>query len=247
MTLKHDEGWNIPWNAPFYPKLPAIYRQVKFHYVVFETRPEAVSGFLPEPLKPSPDGECVASGLDVPICTNYGPFLESFLLLKADFRGQAGYYCSHVFHTGPAGIAAGREIYGTPKIFSQIQVRQMERSMLTETFMGGIPVMTLSSVPDQIIPAQDLPRWQPNWRLKIIPRADRPGPALKQLVDTSKAARDQEIHFCAQGHGTVRFEASPLVDLTPLEPLTYKSAYHLECSFSEHFGEIFYDYLADSG
>ncbi len=35
MTLKHDDGWNIPWNAPFYPNLLAIYRQVKFHYVVF--------------------------------------------------------------------------------------------------------------------------------------------------------------------------------------------------------------------
>ena len=214
--------------------------------MVFEAKPEAVAEFLPEPLTPSDDGECVAGGLDVPICTNYGPFLESFLQLKCNFRHHSGYFCSHVFHTGPAGIAAGREIYGTPKIFSQIRVRQVERTMLTETFMGDIPVLTMSSVPDRVIPAEELPAWKPNWRLKIIPRADGPGPALKQLVDTSNASRDQETHFCAQGHGTVRFEASPLVDLTPLEPVGYKDAFHLECSFSEHFGEVFYDYLAES-
>ena len=35
---------------------------------------------------------------------------------------------------GQPGIAAGREIYGTPKVYAELKVRQAERSMLTETF-----------------------------------------------------------------------------------------------------------------
>ena len=34
MGLKHDDGWNIPTDYPFYPSLPAIYRNVKFQYVI---------------------------------------------------------------------------------------------------------------------------------------------------------------------------------------------------------------------
>src|SRR5215469_9050736 len=120
MSLKHDDGWNIPPDAPFYPPLPAVYRGVKFHFLFFTARPQAIAQLLPEPLEPDPDGNCVAAGIDIPFCTSYGAFQEVFLALKCKFRGQFGYYCSHILHNGPAGIAAGREIYGSPKIFATL-------------------------------------------------------------------------------------------------------------------------------
>lgn len=122
MGLKHDDGWNIPAANPFYPLLPAIYRNVRFQFFFFYAVPAAVQGFLPEPLEATEDGLCVASGLEVPFCTNYGPFQESFIVMRCRFRGQIGFYCSHVFHNGPAGIAAGREIYGTPKVYAALKV-----------------------------------------------------------------------------------------------------------------------------
>ena len=72
MGLKHDDGWNIPTDSPFYPSLPAIYRNVKFQYVFFHADPAAVQELLPEPLQATEDGLCVAAGIDVPFCTNYG-------------------------------------------------------------------------------------------------------------------------------------------------------------------------------
>ena len=121
MGLKHDDGWNIPADNPFYPSLPAVYRNVRFQFVFFHAAPAAVQSFLPEPLEAAEDGLCVASGLEVPFCTNYGPFQESFIVMKCRFRDQTGFYCSHVFHNGPAGIAAGREIYGTPKVLRRVK------------------------------------------------------------------------------------------------------------------------------
>ena len=66
MGLKHDDGWNIPADNPFYPPLPAVYRNVRFQFVFFHAEPIAVQGFLPEPLEAAEDGLCVASGLEVP-------------------------------------------------------------------------------------------------------------------------------------------------------------------------------------
>lgn len=275
MRLKHDDGWNIPAGSPFYPPLPAVYRNVRFQFVFFHAAPSAVQDFLPEPLKAAEDGMCVASGLEVPDCKNYGPFEESFIVMKCHFRDQTGFYCSHVFHNGPAGIAAGREIYGTPKVCAEMKVTHGDRSMVTETSYGGVPVLRIASsvetgVPRDAVagqaagasqdagtapgtcPAPDagagldaMPALTPAWRLKIIPRADGPGPAIKQLIDCTKTARDVEVHSFAQGKGTIELDASPRCDLTPLKPLEYGDAFHMESSYTEGYARVVYDYLRD--
>jgi acetoacetate decarboxylase len=243
MGLAHDDGWCIPADAPFYPALPAIYRNVKFHYLFFKSLPQAVSHYLPEPLEPHPDGTCVACGVDVSFCTNYGPFQETFLVLKCKFREEAGYYCSHMFHNGPSGIAAGREIYGTPKIYASMSVRQAGRSMLSEASMGGVQVLRLSTITEQVVPSSTMPPLTPAWRLKVIPRADGPGPAIKQIIDCSKTTKDLMVHFFARGRGTLELTASPLIDLSPLQPVSCGDAFYMECDYSEHYAEIVYDYL----
>jgi len=55
-------------------------------FVFFHAAAEAVSQFLPDPLIAVDDGLCVAGGIDVPFCTNYGPFQESLLLMKCRFQ-----------------------------------------------------------------------------------------------------------------------------------------------------------------
>lgn len=246
MRFKHDDGWNIPAGSPFYPPLPAVYRNVRIQFVFFHAAPSAVQGFLPEPLHAAEDGLCVASGLEVPDCKNYGPFEESFIVMKCHFRDQAGYYCSHVFHNGPAGIAAGREIYGTPKVYADMKVTHADRSMVTETSYGGAPVLRIASSVEADAPHDAMPALTPAWRLKIIPRADGPGPALKQLIDCSETTRDVEMHAFAKGKGTIELGASPRCDLTPLAPLKYGDAYHMESSYSEGYARIVFDYLSEN-
>lgn len=246
MKLKHNEGWTIPADSPFYPPLPALYRNVKFQVVFFYADPGAIGQFLPEPLVESADGLCAVAGMDVPDCTNYGSFREAFVVLRCLFDGNPGFYCSHVFHDGPAGIAAGREIYGTPKIFAGLNVGRVERAMTTEARMAGEVVLRIATATGQAVSPEEVPRLTPSWRLKLIPRADGPGPAVKQLIDCTRATRDQVVHFCARANGTVSFAASPLVDLTPLQPVRYESSFVMEASYSEHYAEIAYDYLKQS-
>tara|TARA_B100000809_G_scaffold262160_1_gene312533 strand:+ start:996 stop:1280 length:285 start_codon:yes stop_codon:yes gene_type:complete len=64
-------------------------------------------------------------GIQVPRCSAYGAFDEAVVQLACTFGDQSGRYCSHVWHNGPAGIAAEREIYGTPRFLADIQLRSM--------------------------------------------------------------------------------------------------------------------------
>ncbi len=243
MSLPPEEGWNIPFDSPFYPPLPASYRDVQFQFVFFRADPAGVARLLPEPLQ-STDGQCVAIGIRVPFCTAYGAFDEAVVVEHCTFDGQEGWYVSHVWHDGPAGIAAGREIYGTPKIFSDIEVKMAERTMLTRARMGDLPVIAVSSTMTGACEVDDLPDLSPSWRLKIIPRADGPGPAIKQLIDGSAAMQDLEVHVCRRGKGTVEFGVSPLCDVTCLKPLAFGEAFYMESSYSEGFATIAHDYLA---
>ena len=188
---------------------------------------------------------CVASGLEVPICPNYGPFEESFIVMKCRFRNQSGFYCSHVFHNGPAGIAAGREIYGTPKVYADLKVTQADRSMVTETSLGGAPVLNISTTMETVVPHDAMPSLTPAWRLKVIPRADGPGPAIKQLIDCSETTQDLEVHSVAKGQGIVDLGAAPRCNLTPLSPLEYGDAFYMESSYSEQYARVVYDYLSE--
>ena len=70
-------------------------------------------------------------------------------------------------------------------------------------------------------------------------------PALKQLIDCSKATRDLKVHFMAKGQGRVVLGASPLCELTSLAPLEYGDAFYIECSYAEGYAEIVYDYLRE--
>ena len=232
----------IPFRA--YPPPPAHYRDVTLQLVPFQAAPDAVQRYLPEPLTADPDGMCMAAGLDVGFCTSYGSFQEAFLVLHCRFRDQVGYFCSHVFHNGPAGIAAGREIYGTPKVYAAVTVRRHERSMVTEAHLGGVRVIQVASVSDEVARADSLPSLTPSWRLKVIPRADGPGLALKQLIDCSATMQDLQVHFAARGQGTVALAAAPDCDLTPLAPLSYRQAAYLECDYTEGYAAIAHDYLA---
>jgi acetoacetate decarboxylase len=243
--LPFDEGWTIPFDSPHFPMLPAHYRNVQMQYVFFEADPAAVARILPEPLEPDPDGLCVAVGLRVPFSTAYGAFNEAVVEERCTLDGRPGWYCSHVWHDGPRGIAAGREIYGTPKIFSELEVRLIEGTMLTRASMAGVPVITISSTLETPAAAEDLPDLAPAWRLKIIPRADRPEPAIKQLVDAGPASLDVTTHAVYRGRGTVHLEPSPLSDLTGLAPRRFLDAWFVETSYSEGFGRIDLDYLAD--
>lgn len=243
MSLSHDEGYSIPFDSPFYPSLPAHYRDVAFQFVFFRADPKAVGRLLPKPLAPDPGGLCIAMGIRVPFCTSYGAFHEAVLEERCSFRGQPGWYCSHVWHDGPRGIAAGREIYGTPKVYADVEVEIVERVMHTRAALAGTRVVAISSTMEEPVAIEAVPRLTPAWRLKMIPRADGPGVALKQLVDCTAATRDYVAHQCFRGRGVVQFAPSPLCDMTGLEAQEYGDAFFVEASYTETYGTIAYDYL----
>lgn len=241
--LPTNDGYAMPAHRAYYPPLPTYYRDVRFQLIYFHADPARLRPLLPEPLEPDAEGLCVAFGIDVPFSSSYGPFHEAGIQIKVNFRGQSGFYNSHLYLDNVAAICSGRERWGAPKEYAEVQIEQHNNLLVTRTIKDGVNLMTLTSdlgvptTPDAMIPMF------PAYRLKLIPRADGPGPAIKQIV--TAAPEDVTSHLLYQGSGTVEFHASANGDLRPFAPTGEVAAFYQIASYTETYGQIVYDYLAE--
>jgi len=242
MTIPLEQIANMPAFSPYYPMPPAGYRNVRFQYVYFRAANSAVDRILPACFEPSDDGFCVAIGLAAEWTANYGPFEESMLLVKCHFEGQVGYFSPVVFLNSRSSIPAGREIYGTPKVFADLKVGLDERVMYTHTRLAGANVLGIRSTMQRDATVEDMPVLKPSWRLKVIPRADGQGCDVMQVIDGSKCTRDVTVHIVRAGEGVVEFQPSPTYDLSDFDPQEYFGAHYIEMDYTEAYAEIIKDF-----
>ncbi len=243
MPIPLDKIANMPAYSPYYPMPPARYRNARFHHVYFRADVSAVHRVLPACFEPSEDGFCVASGIAVPWSANYGKFEESVLTVKCTYEGQTGYFSPAVFLNSRSSIPAGREIYGTPKVFADVTVGMDERVMYTDTWLAGTSVLSIRSTMHREASVDEMPNTQPAWRLKVIPRADGKGADVMQLIGGSEITQDVTVHVCRAGDGVVQFNPVPTYDLSDFTPREYYGAYYVEMDYTEGYGEILHDFL----
>ena len=243
MTIPINNIVTMPAFSSYYPMPPARYVGVRMHSVFFRASTDAVNRILPDCFEPSQDGLCVATGLTVPWSANYGQFQESYVTVKCSYKGQVGYFAPVAFLNSRSSIPAGREIYGTPKVFADIEIGMDERVMYTKTMIADSSILGIRSTMHQSTDITDIPELKPSWRLKVIPRVDGKGVDVMQLIDGSKVSTDVSIRVCRKGDGIVEFAPSPIYDLSDFKPIEYFNSYYVEMDFTEGYGEIVHDFL----
>lgn len=234
----------MPAFSTYYPMPPARYRNVKIQHVYFESSISAIAKMLPECFEPSKTGLCIATGLSVGWSGNYGSFNESALSVSCTIDGVDGFFTPVAYLNSRSSIPAGREIYGTPKVFADVRVEMDERVMVTDTLIAGASAMSIRSTMQSELDPKNLPNGGPSWRLKVIPKADGTGVDVMQLIDGSNVMSDTEVHVCRSGDGIVEFDSVPLFNLAELTPISYYGAYYMEMDFTENYGEIVHDFLS---
>lgn len=237
-NLEMDEA--MPAGRAMYPPLPAYYRDAQFQLIYFRIDPSLVRAHLPPPLVPDPEGMAMALGLWAPTCT-YGSYAETSLRLRCQFNGQSGFYTSHQHVNNVAVLCAGRERWGAPKEYAEVAFEQCEDQICTRTTQEGIEIMRLTTriigpaTENEMIPTGL------SFRLKIIPRADAPGPAIKQLISyTAQESKTKQLHSASADLSFSNTEDCKLADFAPLQII---GAFHQVMDLTEGHGRVEYDYL----
>jgi acetoacetate decarboxylase len=237
--LARDEGEAMPAHRPLYPLLPAYYQDAEFQLIYFRTDPVVVQAHLPEPLKADPGGMALVVGLWAPACS-YGQYAETSLRLRCEFNGRIGFYSSHQYVDNVAVLCAGRERWGGPKEYAEVVFERHDDSIRTRTIKEGIEIMSFTSriigpvTEDAIIPTG------PSYRLKLIPRADGPGPAIKQLI--SYTAQESSTKQIFDATAALSFHSTACSDLAVFDVREVISAFHQVMDVTEGYGQIAHDY-----
>lgn len=232
---KDKFGFSMPIskNAPLYTRHPWHYRDVRRLTVVYETRMDPVLDMLPDNFEPATDPpQVVATVTDVGLHIPLGPYAESYVAVRALFKGKPVRFLVLMWVNSDAAMAAGREMYGAPKKLGEVSLSNSR--YYTEIMQGiierpqGTRLMTVSA----LLTAQaDISEMggEPAVLLKVIPDpCNEEVPAIAELyrIDSS-----YEISKASDGHlelykgiGSVSFDArletDPVYKLEPLEVLS---------------------------
>lgn len=239
--LPADEGAVMPAHRPYYPLPKSYYRDVESQLIYFRADPMVIGEHLPEPLEADPEGLAVAFSIKVPFCSAYGPFNEAGLSVRCTLQGQMAFFNTHLYLDNVAAICAGREIWGAPKEYAEVEIGTRGNLIYSRTVKEGVPIMTLTSDVSRPAVPEEMISMFPSYRLKLIPRADGPGPAIKQIVNASP--EDVETSLLRKGNGMIEFGSTANSDLSVFKPREIIAAFYQVASFTEVYGEIIYDYL----
>lgn len=239
-SLSRDAGEVLPSHRSTYPAIPTFYRGIETQFVEITVDPEVVRAHLPEPLVPDPEGRAVAVGIKIPV-SSYGPFNEAGIYLRCSLDGQPAVYNSHLFLDNVTAICAGRERWGVAKEFATIAFEDHENVRVCNVVKEGDLIMRVSTTWDGLAEPEELPVLYPNYNLKLIPRADGPGAALKQLVGYESEAVGPSAQY--KGRGMVEFHSTAKTDLAPFAPRSVGGGFYHIGDLKELHGTIAIDYL----
>ena len=239
--LAQGDGDVLPAHRSTYPSIPTFYRGIETQFVEINVDPEVARAHLPEPLEVDPAGGAVVCSLKIGL-SSYGPFNEAGLYLRCFYEGKPGVYNSHLFLDNVTAICAGRERWGVAKEFATITFQDHENVRVCEVVKEGALLMRISTIWDAIAEEESLPALAPNYNLKLIPKADGPGAAIKQLVRYESEPVGQSIQY--SGRGMAEFRSTAKTDLAPFTPLKVGSGFYHIGDLKELHGTVIIDYLA---
>jgi acetoacetate decarboxylase len=224
-----------------YFAIPCVYRDVQFRIARLRVSEDALVRLLPAPLEGAGSGVCTVTCIDVPYSSSYGRFQESFVQLQCRWRGETASYVPYVFLNNTRAICAGREIYGTPKVWADVSLERRGDDLTSQTSIDGVELIRQHIRIQGSIKPEALPDDGPSYRLKLIPSVDGSGPCVKQLVTATPS--DLQLRDLWQGSAEVGFGSVGGLDLRSLQPIETLTAYGFVASYVEGWGEVAFDYL----
>jgi acetoacetate decarboxylase len=246
ITMTHDEvlssAFAMPLTSPAYPKPPFRFVNREFIIITYRTDPAALERVVPAPLKVA-EPIVKYEFIRMPDSTGLGSYTESGQVIPVTFEGQSGGYTHAMYLDNLAGIAAGREILGFPKVLATPRLEVRNDSLVGTLDYNGVRVATATMAYkyhalDTAAVRQSLE--SPGYLLKIIPHVDG---SLRLCELVRYRAFDLTIKGAWSGPASLELHPHCLAPVSQLPVLEVLSAVHVLTDLSLGNGEVVHDYL----
>ena len=232
----------MPLNHPAYPPGPYHFTNREYLVITYRTDPAKLRELVPEPLEL--DGPFVKfEFIRMPDSTGFGDYTEAGQVIPVSFRGRRGNYTHCMYLNDHPPIAAGRELWGFPKVLAQPSLRAEIDTLVGKLDYGPVRAATATMgykhrAGDVALAKTGL--GAPNYLLKIIPHVD--GTArICELVEYR--LEDVVVKGVWTGPGALSLEPHALAPVAELPVFEVIETTHLVCDLTLGLGKVAHDYL----
>ena len=194
-------GFSMPVTDPPFDRPPYYYRGIEVMGFAYETDDDAAAAIVPE-------GLVIAHSPAIAqlIFTNFhfstlGAYTEAILGVSCLWEGEPVTYCSNLLVTNEVGLIGGREPYGFPKLFGEVEwVKEHEIITAYAERPRGKRICTGVLRPRDILAPEDVAS-PPLVTLKVIPSPEEGAPPeVCELVLTPARVRaDRRLRRARRG------------------------------------------------
>jgi acetoacetate decarboxylase len=235
----------MPFANPAYPR--GAYRFYNREFMVFSYRtdPDKLRAAVPEPLQIDGDAIVKYEFISMPDSTGFGDYTESGQVIPVTLNGEKGSYTHRMFLNDHPPIAAGREIWGFPKVLATPTLQAEIDTLVGTLDYGPVSVATGTMVykHKQVDPnVLKSALAAPNYLLKIIPHVD--GPArICELVEFY--LQDVQVKGAWTAPAALSLSPHALAPVADLLVLEVVSAVHFIAYLTLGLGTVVHDYLTE--
>lgn len=236
-------AYSMPLTSSAYPKPPYRFYNREFVVITYRTDPAALERVVPAPLLPA-EPVVKYEFINMPDSTGLGSYTESGQVIPVTYKGQAGGYTHAMYLDNLAGIAAGREVLGFPKVLAKPVLKVHQDSLVGTLDYNGVRIATATMTYkyhqmdlDKVRESFDAP----GYLLKIIPHVD----GTTRVCELVKyKVSDVVVKGAWTGPASLELHPHCLAKVADLPVLEVLSAVHMLTDLSLGEGEVVHDYLA---
>jgi acetoacetate decarboxylase len=236
---------SMPLASPSYPKGPYRFIQREYLLIHYETDPEALRAFLPEPLEP--DGNDVYfEWMKMPDSSGFGDYEESGCGIAALFNGTKCNYSVMMYLDDEPPTTGGREIWGFPKKYGVPRLKVVKDTLTGTLFYDeeSVAMGTMSYKPISLADRLDEVAKgiaKLNVNLKLLPDVDGK-PKVAQLVGYN--LEDIVVHGAWDGPARLHYVPHVNCRVADLPVKRIVGGRHQLVDFVLPYGRVLHDYLA---
>lgn len=240
-----SSAYAMPLTSPAYPKPPFRFFKREFVIITYRTDPAALQRIVPAPLQVA-EPIVKYEFIKMPDSTGLGSYVESGQVIPVTFEGKPGSYTHAMYLDNLAGIAAGRELLGFPKVLAKPRLDIHSDSLVGTLDYNGVRVATgTMTYKYNTVELDAVARSMegPGYLLKIIPHVDGT-PRVCELVRFYTS--DIQVKGAWTGPASLELHPHCLAPVSRLPVLEVVSALHILADLSLGTGEVVHDYLANT-
>lgn len=236
---------SMPACSSSYPFGPYRFINREYFIISYLTDPEEIRRVLPEPLEPLEDPIIHYEWIKMPDSAGFGDYTETGLVIPCTFKGEQVNFVAEMFLDDLSPIVAGREIWGFPKEYADVELKVYKDTLTGTLAYAGERIATGTMMYkhrhcNKEAIATALSRTQIN--LKLIPDVDGT-PAIAQLVAINLT--DIEVKGAWESSARLHLIPHAQANVGDFTVKKVVGAKHFISNLTLPYGKVVHDYLKE--